>query len=131
MKDMRVYAAQVLECVERIKRYTEAMDEQVFLADSMVQDAVIRNLEVIGEAARRVSEEYRAAHPHVPWRSMTALRNVLIHDYERVDPGQLWRVVARDLPPLHAALKALLAPLDRLEAELAGEEVAGEESDDA
>jgi uncharacterized protein with HEPN domain len=82
----------------------------------------VYNLEVMGEAAKRVGEEYRSAHPEIPWRSMTALRDVLIHEYEGVDIRQVWNVIENHLPALKAALIALLPPLDQLESELAGDD---------
>lgn len=117
-KDPRVYLAQIQE---RILRYTAA-GRDTFLADSMVQDAVIRNFEVIGEAAKRIPDEYRAAHAHVPWRSLAALRDVLIHQYEGVNPHEVWSVVDTHLPELQTAISALLPPLDLLERELANED---------
>ncbi len=76
-KDPRVNLAQILACIEKIAHYTVAGKER-FLQDAMVQDAVIRNLEVIGEAAKRVDHAYRSAHPDVPWRAWAGLRDVLI-----------------------------------------------------
>lgn len=119
-KDQRVYLAQILERIIRIENYTKS-GEKAFLADYMAQDAVIRNFEVIGEAAGRIGEEYRTAHPEFPWRGMTALRNVLIHDYEGVDLQKVWQVVEKELSPLKAAIEKILPPLDQLEREIAGE----------
>ena len=121
MKDPRVYLAHILECIERIERFT-LEGQAAFLADRKTQDAVIRNLEVIGEAAKRINTEYRAAHPDIPWHSMAAMRDVLIHDYEGVDLARVWRVIEHEFAPLKAAITALLPPLDQLEKELAGEE---------
>lgn len=119
-KEQRVYLAQILERIIRIQTYTKTGKES-FLADHLIQDAVIRNLEVIGEAASRIAAEYRAAHPQFPWRGMTALRNVLIHDYEGVDLQKVWRVIEKELPPLKAAIERILPPLEELEREIAGE----------
>jgi len=121
VKDPRVYLAQILECIQRITSYT-AGGRETFFADSLIQDAVIRNFEVIGEAAKRVPEEYRQAHQQVPWRSLAAFRDVLIHQYEGVSLPEVWRVVETELPALKAAIAAILPPLDQLEREIAGEE---------
>ena len=120
MKDPRVYLAHILECIGYIEAFTEP-GRDTFFAERVIQDAVIRNLEVIGEAAKRVGAAYRTAHPGIPWRSMAGLRDVLIHDYEGVDINQVWQVVERDLPGLKASIAAVLPSLEQLEAELAGE----------
>ena len=82
--DPRVYLAHILECADRIERYL-GQDREAFLRDTMVQDAVIRNFEVIGEAAKRIPEQFRVIHVAIPWRLMAGFRDVLIHDYEGVD----------------------------------------------
>jgi uncharacterized protein with HEPN domain len=74
-----------MECIERIETYTKTGKED-FFKNRMVQDAVVRNLEIIGEAAKRVSNHYQATHREIPWRGVIGMRNVLIHDYEGVDP---------------------------------------------
>ena len=120
-KDPRVNLVQILTCIEKITHYTVAGRER-FLQDEMVQDAVIRNLEVIGEAAKRVDHAYRLAHPEIPWRAWAGLRDVLIHQYEGVDLERVWNTVESELPSFHAALARLLPALSQLEQELAGNE---------
>lgn len=119
-KDPRVYVAHVHERIERILRYT-AGGRDAFFADAMIQDAVVRNLEVIGEAAKRIPDDYRQAHPEVPWRSLAALRDVLIHQYEGVSLPEVWQVVEDHLAGLQGSIAALLPPLDELEQEIAGD----------
>jgi uncharacterized protein with HEPN domain len=119
-KDPRVYLAHMLECLQKIERFT-ASGKRRFLRDELIQDAVLRNLEVIGEAAKRLDDHYRAAHPEIPWRAMAGLRDVLIHQYEGVDIPKVWGIVKKDLPPLRRAVVNLLPPLEELERELAGE----------
>ena len=123
-KDSRVYLAHILERIDRIVRYTQR-GRDVFLADSLIQDAVVRNLEVIGEAAKRIPDEYRQVHPTIPWRSLAALRDVLIHQYEGVSLPEVWEVVEKHLPPVREVLVTLLPPLDQLEREIAGDEDSG------
>lgn len=77
-------------------------------ADDMLEAALIRWMEVIGEAARRVPLEFRARYPHVPWQDTTDLRNVLIHDYDTVDLDELWLVIQVHLPPLVQQLQAII-----------------------
>ncbi|MBI2369414.1 MAG: DUF86 domain-containing protein [Deltaproteobacteria bacterium] len=95
-KDPRVYLAHILECIQKIERFTAGGKDR-FLADAMVQDAVLRNFEVIGEAAKRLDDAYRAAHPEIPWRASAALRDVLIHQYEGVDLEKVWAIVENEL----------------------------------
>ncbi len=125
-KDPRVYLAHILECIERIERFT-ADGKGRFRQDVMVQDAVLRNFEVIGEAAKRLDNAYRAAHPGIPWRAFAGLRDVLIHQYEGVDLERVWAIVEQGLPDVKRAIVDLLPPLDQLERELAGEGDAQEE----
>ena len=125
-KDPRVYLAHILECIEKIERFT-ADGKGRFLQDVMVQDAVLRNFEVIGEAAKRLVDSYRAAHPEIPWRALAGLRDVLIHQYEGVDQEKVWAIVENELPGLRQAIAGLLPPLDQLERELAGEDATQEE----
>ncbi|MER3436613.1 MAG: DUF86 domain-containing protein [Chloroflexota bacterium] len=120
-KDPRVNLAQILACSEKITRYTGAGRER-FLQDEMVQDAVIRNLEVIGEAAKREDHAFRSAHPEIPWRAWAGLRDVLIHQEEGLDLERVWTTVEAELPPLHGAVARLLPALSQLEQELAENE---------
>lgn len=119
-KDPRVYLAQILERIERIDQYT-AKGRDAFLADLLIQDAVMRNFEIIGEAAKRVPDEYRKQHPIIPWRMMSAFRDVLIHNYEGVSLARVWEIIENELPRLKTAISAILPPLDQLERELAEE----------
>lgn len=120
-KDIRVYLAQIAERIDRIETYV-AGGRETFFSEPMIQDAVIRNFEVIGEAAKRVSDDYRMSHPEIPWRSLAALRDVLIHQYEGVSLDQVWQIVANDLPGLKHSIASILPPLDELERELSSDE---------
>jgi len=121
VKDPRVYLAHILECIERIESYV-ASGKDVFFTQSLVQDAVIRNFEIIGEAAKRIPEAYRIANPKIPWSDLAAFRDVLIHQYEGISLPRVWQVIERELPSLKIAIASLLPPLDQLEKEIAGEQ---------
>jgi uncharacterized protein with HEPN domain len=78
---------------------------------SMIQDAVIRNFEVMGEAAKRVSEDVRQAHPKVPWRRVAGFRDFLIHDYLKVNLSRVWEIIECDLPELKSQIEVILQEL--------------------
>lgn len=98
----------MLEAIDRCQRYIAGLTEADFVADTKTIDAVARNLEIIGEAAARVPEPVREAHPLVPWQDLAEIRHILIHEYHSVDPEILWRTVTGDLPPLAVMLRAVL-----------------------
>lgn len=88
--------------------FVAGLDERAFLASNLHQSAVIRKLEVVGEAARRVSQSFRAAHSEIPWREMTGLRHRLIHGYGDVRLDIVWRVATEKLPHLVSTLRPLI-----------------------
>lgn len=108
MKDTAIYLRHIRDAIARIETYT-AQGRKAFFEDTMVQDAVIRNLEVIGEAVKDLPPELKRRHPEIPWRSITALRNVLIHEYFGVDLEIVWRIVQRRLPALKRHVDTMLA----------------------
>jgi uncharacterized protein with HEPN domain len=88
----------ILESINRIDNYTRGVDYDSFSRNQMLIDAVIRNLEVIGEASGNVPEEVRERHNEIPWRKMIGLRNILIHEYFGVDESIVWEVIKTNLP---------------------------------
>lgn len=107
MNDDAVYVQHMLESIEHIETYTEDVDEGAFKESPLIQDAVIRHLEIVGEAATRVSEDAQDRFDDVPWRDITGMRNKLIHGYFGVDVDVVWETVVEDLPPLKRALERI------------------------
>ncbi len=107
MSDDALYLIQILERVLRIEEFTRE-GQAAFSNSLMVQDAVIRNFEVIGEVAKRVTEDVKQEHPQIPWRRVAGFRDVLIHGYDRVDVDEVWTVIERDLPMLRREIEAAL-----------------------
>lgn len=98
----------IIESMNRIDNYLIGVDYDSFLNNQMLIDAVIRNLEIIGEAAKNITEEVRSKYPEIPWRNMIGLRNILIHQYFGVDESIIWEVVQTNLPyTRQSLLKAL------------------------
>lgn len=94
----------VREAVQRITSYIGGMSYEAFLEDTKTQDAVVRNIEIIGEAARAISEQLRASSPRVPWQSMAGMRDRLIHHYFGVNLDIVWHVASDELPQLDSDL---------------------------
>ena len=97
----------MLERIDRIARYTQGLDRDAFVHDDKTIDAVVRSLEVIGEAARRLPAEFKARHSEIPWHQIAGLRNRIVHAYFDVDVELVWAVVRAELPGLKAALTKL------------------------
>jgi len=107
-RDHKLYVEDVLQSMDRIERYTRGQTFERFRRSEMVADAVIRNLEIIGEAARSIPQEVRQRHPDIPWTRMIGLRNIAIHEYFGVDLGIIWEIVRRNLPETRSKIVALL-----------------------
>ena len=107
MKDDSIYIDHILNSINRILDYISGKDQEAFEADLVTQDAVVRQLEVIGEATKRVSKELRSKNPDIPWSDMAGMRDVLIHDYIDVDLGVVWKTASEDIPDLKALILKL------------------------
>ncbi len=108
MKSDRAYVLHIRDAIGRIEEYCRVGREE-FLTTPHWQDAVIRQLEVIGEASKRLSPELRDAHPEIPWRRICGLRDVLIHDYMAVDLEAVWNIVHTGIPRLRDCVADMLA----------------------
>ena len=86
--------------ISKIERYTAGLDEASFLADEKTIDAVVRNLEIIGEAAKQLPTEFKLRHPAVPWSRIAGLRNRIVHDYAGIDLQLVWQILKTAIPKL-------------------------------
>ena len=98
----------MLRAARKVVEYAEGTTRESLPSIPMRLDAVLYEIVVLGEAARRLSTELRAAHPEVPWREIIGLRSVITHGYDQIDDDELWRVIERDLPDLLSKLEAIL-----------------------
>jgi len=107
-RDHRLYLDDILEAISKIREYTTVLDYSAFVEDSKTQDAVVRNLEIIGEAAGRLPEPIRLASPEIEWRKIVGLRNILAHEYFGVSLPVVWDIVQNKIDPLESSCRTLL-----------------------
>jgi uncharacterized protein with HEPN domain len=107
----RDYLADILEAIQRIQEYTDGLKDEAYYADYKTQDAVVRNLEVIGEAAKNISEDFRTEHLQVPWRDLAGVRDKLIHQYFGINQEIVWQIIQKDLPALLLQIERLLGEI--------------------
>jgi uncharacterized protein with HEPN domain len=112
-REPRVYLEDILEAVRRIKSYAAGMDEAAFARSAITIDAVVRNLEIVGEAAARIPDELRSGASGIEWRKIVALRNILAHGYFGFNTAILWDVIATKIDPLERACRGMLEAAGR------------------
>jgi uncharacterized protein with HEPN domain len=112
-RDYRLYLDDILEAIDRINEYVRGMDDEAFGSDRKTQDAVVRNLEVIGEASRNLSDELKALSDDIEWSKIIAFRNILVHEYFGVSIPIVWDIILNKLDPLRKACTKLLNQLEK------------------
>ncbi|MFO7786241.1 MAG: DUF86 domain-containing protein [Halospina sp.] len=106
-REWRFYLSDMLEFAQKAVSYTEGLNQEKFVQDTLTYDATLRNLELIGEAATKIPDWVQEDHPEIPWRKMIATRNRLIHAYLGIDNDIVWSIVCNDLPELIESLEEI------------------------
>lgn len=107
-RDDSVYLKYIRDSIAKTQAYVKGVSKSAFLRDTLIQDAAIRQIETIGEAAKRASEKTRTENVHVPWQDISGMRDKLIHDYFGVDIEKVWITVKKDIPSLKNQIKRIL-----------------------
>ena len=108
IKDNSVYLRHMLDAISRIAEYTKDVKYEDFIKSNLIQAAVIREIEIIGEATKKLTQEFKEKHQDIPWKQIAGMRDKLIHDYFGVDIDAVWDTIQNDIPPLNNKLKELL-----------------------
>lgn len=103
----KLYLQDILTSVNNIEEYVQEMTQEVFVNDKKTIDAVVRNLEIIGQAARNIPSEITAKYPEIPWKEMVSMRNKVLHEYFGIDLDILWKTIKEDIPRLKGQIKNL------------------------
>lgn len=97
MKDDLVYIEHIKDCIRKIKEYTKDLDEEQFIKNEIIQDAAIRNIEIIGEAAKKISKNLRTTYFEIPWKQIAGMRDKLVDDYMGTDLEVVWKTITEDI----------------------------------
>ena len=112
-RDDRVYLRHILDSIARIENYLREVDESRFMSSDLLQDGVIRQIQIIGEASKRISPSLCVQYQQIPWQDMAGMRNKLVHDYLGVDASLVWITATEDLPALKELITHVLSELPK------------------
>lgn len=107
VKDDLAYIEHILDCIRKIKEFTSGLSLKDFSVNELVQDAVMRNIEIIGEASNKISSDTKQIYYEIPWKEIAGMRDKLIHDYLGVDVEVVWRTITEDIPTLEKQIKEI------------------------
>jgi uncharacterized protein with HEPN domain len=111
-RELRIFLEDIKESIDRIEEYIHDMDKEHFMRDIRTQDAIIRRLEIIGEAVKNIPEDFRCKYPDIPWKQIAGMRNVLTHGYFGINLERIWTVVKGDLPELKLKVSRILEKVE-------------------
>jgi len=103
-----VYLRHILLAIEKVNEYSNRGGKDLFDRDTAIQDAIVKQIEILGEASRRISVEFKEKHPTIPWREMSGMRDKLVHDYMGVDLEAVWKTAVADIPQLKSIVEEIL-----------------------
>jgi len=103
-RDVEVYIEDIQESISKIEEYTKAVSRDDFLSNTQVQDAVLRRLEIMGEAVKNIPDEFKNRYPEIPWKKIAGMRDVLIHAYFGVNLDRVWKIIEEDIPHLKSEM---------------------------
>lgn len=101
------YTDHIINCIKKIRKFVKGIDKKEFAKNELIQDAIIRNFEVIGEASKKISPDFKKTYYDIPWKEISGMRDKLIHDYLGVDIDVIWKTIEHDLPILQKELKKI------------------------
>lgn len=102
-----IFLEDVLEAIDKIARYTQGMSQEQFEKNELVVDAVLRNIEIIGEASANIPDSIRESYPNIPWKRMVGLRNIVIHAYFQVNLKIIWQIIKVNLPEVEPSIRQI------------------------
>lgn len=109
--DNSVYLRHILDSIDIVEQYIRRVDAAAFYGDVLIQDAFVRRIQIIGEAVRRITPEFRQKHPEVSWQEIADMRSKLVHDYIGVDLAEVWSSATIDLPALRGQIQSIIESL--------------------
>ena len=104
-----VYIEDILESMDKIERYIKGLNFEKFIRNELIMDAVLRNLEIIGEASMNIPKDIREKYPDIPWKRIIGLRNIVIHEYFGIDTGIIWKIISTNLPETKPKITSMLS----------------------